>query len=38
VAKLLEKLKKENVKGVILDLRRNGGGSLEKRLGSQDYS
>ena len=28
VAKLLRKLMKENVQGVILDLRRNGGGSL----------
>jgi len=28
VAKELEKLKKENVSGVILDLRNNGGGSL----------
>jgi len=28
VAKELEKLKRENVKGVILDLRNNGGGSL----------
>lgn len=30
VARLLAKLKKEDVKGVILDLRRNGGGSLEE--------
>lgn len=30
VARLLEKLKAENVQGVILDLRRNGGGSLEE--------
>lgn len=29
VAKELEKLKKENVQGVILDLRNNGGGSLQ---------
>tara|TARA_R110002050_G_scaffold225447_1_gene361344 strand:+ start:17386 stop:19458 length:2073 start_codon:yes stop_codon:yes gene_type:complete len=29
VAKELEKLKAENVKGVILDLRNNGGGSLQ---------
>ncbi len=29
VAKELEKLKKENVKSVILDLRNNGGGSLQ---------
>lgn len=28
VAKEVEKLKKENVKGIILDLRNNGGGSL----------
>ncbi len=28
VAKELEKLKKENVKGVVLDIRTNGGGSL----------
>jgi carboxyl-terminal processing protease len=32
VAKLLTKLKQENVKGVILDLRRNGGGSLEEAV------
>ena len=32
VAKLLEKLKQENVQGVILDLRRNGGGSLEEAI------
>jgi carboxyl-terminal processing protease len=32
VTKLLNKLKKENVKGVILDLRRNGGGSLEEAI------
>jgi carboxyl-terminal processing protease len=30
VALLLEKFKQENVQGVILDLRRNGGGSLEE--------
>jgi carboxyl-terminal processing protease len=30
VARLLAKLKAENVKGIILDLRRNGGGSLEE--------
>lgn len=30
VAMLLAKLKAENVQGVILDLRRNGGGSLEE--------
>ena len=30
VARLLAKLEHENVKGVILDLRRNGGGSLEE--------
>ncbi len=32
VAKLLTKLKKENVQGVILDLRRNGGGSLDEAI------
>jgi carboxyl-terminal processing protease len=32
VAKLLRKLKRENVDGVILDLRRNGGGSLEEAI------
>ena len=32
VAKLLDKLKQENVAGVILDLRRNGGGSLEEAI------
>jgi C-terminal peptidase prc len=32
VAKLLKKLLKENVTGVILDLRRNGGGSLEEAI------
>ena len=32
VRKLLNKLKKENVQGVILDLRRNGGGSLEEAI------
>lgn len=32
VAHLLEKLKKEDVSGVILDLRRNGGGSLEEAI------
>ncbi len=32
VRRLLSKLKKENVKGVILDLRRNGGGSLEEAI------
>ncbi|NJR43358.1 MAG: carboxy terminal-processing peptidase [Akkermansiaceae bacterium] len=32
VAMLLEKLKKENVTGVILDLRRNGGGSLPEAI------
>jgi len=30
VARLVAKLKAENVKGIILDLRRNGGGSLEE--------
>ncbi len=32
VAKLLTKLKQENVHGVVLDLRRNGGGSLEEAI------
>jgi carboxyl-terminal processing protease len=32
VAKLLKKLKDEKVTGVILDLRRNGGGSLEEAI------
>lgn len=32
VAKLLKKLKEEKVAGVILDLRRNGGGSLEEAI------
>ena len=32
VAKLLTKFKQENVSGVILDLRANGGGSLEEAI------
>jgi len=32
VARLLTKLKKEQVRGVILDLRGNGGGSLEEAI------
>jgi carboxyl-terminal processing protease len=32
VARLLKKLTEENVAGVILDLRRNGGGSLEEAV------
>jgi carboxyl-terminal processing protease len=32
VAKLLIKLKEEKVDGVVLDLRRNGGGSLEEAI------
>jgi carboxyl-terminal processing protease len=32
VAKLLRKLKREGVEGIILDLRRNGGGSLEEAI------
>jgi carboxyl-terminal processing protease len=32
VIKLIGKLKQENVKGIILDLRRNGGGSLEEAI------
>ncbi|HEX4644923.1 MAG TPA: carboxy terminal-processing peptidase, partial [Verrucomicrobiae bacterium] len=32
VERLLKKLKEENISGVILDLRRNGGGSLEEAI------
>lgn len=32
VARLITKLKKEGVSGLILDLRRNGGGSLEEAI------
>ncbi len=32
VAKLLKKLKEEKVAGIVLDLRRNGGGSLEEAI------
>ena len=32
VAKLLAKLKQEKVQGIILDIRRNGGGSLEEAI------
>ena len=32
VAELLAKLKAEHVRGIILDLRRNGGGSLEEAI------
>jgi len=32
VARLIKKLKAENVGGIILDLRRNGGGSLEEAV------
>jgi carboxyl-terminal processing protease len=32
VAKLLKRLKEEKVSGIILDLRRNGGGSLEEAI------
>ena len=32
VGRLLAKLKQENVKGVVLDLRRNGGGALEEAI------
>ena len=32
VARLLGKLKAENVRGVVLDLRRNGGGSLQEAV------
>jgi carboxyl-terminal processing protease len=32
VARLLQKLKQEKVTGIVLDLRRNGGGSLEEAI------
>ncbi len=32
VARLLQKLKEEGVLGIVLDLRRNGGGSLEEAI------
>jgi carboxyl-terminal processing protease len=32
VARLLAKLKQEKVQGIVLDLRRNGGGSLEEAI------
>ena len=32
VARLLDKLKAEQVRGVVLDLRRNGGGSLQEAI------
>lgn len=32
VSRLIKKLKAENVKGIVLDLRRNGGGSLEEAV------
>ncbi len=32
VSKIIEKLKKEKVTGIILDLRRNGGGSLQEAI------
>jgi carboxyl-terminal processing protease len=32
VGRLLAKLKEENVEGIVLDLRRNGGGSLEEAI------
>ena len=32
VTKLIRKLKSENARGIILDLRRNGGGSLEEAI------
>ena len=32
VARLLKKLKAEHVRGVVLDLRRNGGGSLDEAV------
>jgi carboxyl-terminal processing protease len=33
VSALLKRLKKENITGLIVDLRRNGGGSLEEAIG-----
>ena len=36
VARLLRKLSQEHVSGVILDLRRNGGGSLEEAISLSD--
>lgn len=32
VSTLLKRLKKENIEGLVLDLRRNGGGSLEEAI------
>jgi len=32
VAKLIEKLKQESIQGLLLDLRRNGGGSLDEAI------
>jgi carboxyl-terminal processing protease len=32
VARLVTKLKAENVRGIVMDLRRNGGGSLEEAI------
>jgi len=32
VSKLLKKLKSENVRGIVLDLRQNGGGSLDEAI------
>jgi carboxyl-terminal processing protease len=32
VARLIERLKREKVQGVVLDIRRNGGGSLEEAI------
>jgi carboxyl-terminal processing protease len=34
VAALLKRLKKENIAGLVVDLRRNGGGSLEEAIGA----
>jgi carboxyl-terminal processing protease len=34
VAVLLKRLKKENIAGLVVDLRRNGGGSLEEAIGA----
>jgi carboxyl-terminal processing protease len=32
VARLIERLKQEKIEGIVLDLRRNGGGSLEEAI------
>ena len=32
VKRLLDRLNKENINGLVMDLRRNGGGSLEEAI------